>query len=38
MLELITESVDNIASPTQRFEVLMTMGNKECCVLEHIAM
>jgi len=38
MLEIITESVDNIASPTQRFEVLMTLSSKDCCVLECIAM
>jgi hypothetical protein len=38
MVEMITESVDNIASPTQRYEVLMTMSSKDCCVLECIAM
>jgi hypothetical protein len=38
MVEMFKESVDNIASPTQRFEILMTMNNKGCCVLECIAM
>jgi len=38
MVETITEAVDNIASRTRRFEVLMTVGSKDCRVLECFAM
>jgi hypothetical protein len=38
MIEMIKESLDSIASPTQRFEILITMSNKDCFGFECIAM